>query len=233
MSMPSNTNTTVTELESFFNEFVPLMTGYGATYKFSTVSTNNNQDSIKIYYRYNNTIAADIEVDVGTGLLDSYANILSRQRYKFDDPIDKLKSSRFVTIMNPTPTLIFEFVNMMKINRTDCKINLDILHMQRKIEDLSKFNALISIWSKYGLYEFTFNDITWQGGKPRRPSTAPKKATTTPKWIKTARKATVSGGRGKPPVKKTVYRNSKTGEQRVRKMATRPDGSKRVAYVKF
>ena len=54
-----------------------------------------------------------------------------------------------------------------------------------------------------------------------------------PKWIKTARKATVSGGRGKPAVIKTVYRNSETGEHRVRKMATRRDGTQRVTYVKF
>ena len=53
------------------------------------------------------------------------------------------------------------------------------------------------------------------------------------KWVKTGRKAMVKGGRGKPPTSKTVYRNSMTGESRVRKMVARPDGTKRATYVSF
>jgi hypothetical protein len=54
-----------------------------------------------------------------------------------------------------------------------------------------------------------------------------------PKWIKTDRKVTVKGGRGKPAAKKTVYRNAANGELRVCKMVARSDGSKRASYVKF
>ena len=53
------------------------------------------------------------------------------------------------------------------------------------------------------------------------------------KWVSTGRKVSIKAGRGKPAALKTVYRNSKTGEQRVRKMVARPDGSKRASYVKF
>jgi hypothetical protein len=55
----------------------------------------------------------------------------------------------------------------------------------------------------------------------------------TTKWIKTDRKVTVKGGRGKPAAKKTVYRNAANGELRVCKMVARGDGSKRASYVKF
>jgi hypothetical protein len=48
------------------------------------------------------------------------------------------------------------------------------------------------------------------------------------KWISTKRTAIVKGTK-----KKTVYRNSKTGELRVRKMVVRPDGTKRASYVKL
>jgi hypothetical protein len=34
-------------------------------------------------------------------------------------------------------------------------------------------------------------------------------------------------------VKKTVYRNATTGELRVRKMVSKPDGRLRATYVKF
>jgi hypothetical protein len=53
------------------------------------------------------------------------------------------------------------------------------------------------------------------------------------KWVRTARKATINGKRGKPAVKKTVYCNSATGEMRVRKMVPRRDGTVRATYVKF
>ena len=69
-----------------------------------------------------------------------------------------------------------------------------------------------------------------KGAKPAKP----KNATTAKKtWERTDRKVTVKGGRGKPCSKKTVYRCSKTGELRVRKMVARPDGTKRATYVKF
>ena len=53
------------------------------------------------------------------------------------------------------------------------------------------------------------------------------------KWTKTTRKVIVEGVRGKPDTKKTVYRNTTTGELRVCKMAARKDGTKRASYVKF
>lgn len=53
-------------------------------------------------------------------------------------------------------------------------------------------------------------------------------------WKRTERKVKVTEGRGKSAktVSKTVYKNSKTGEQRVRKMATRK-GVRVATYVKF
>ena len=57
-------------------------------------------------------------------------------------------------------------------------------------------------------------------GKER---TKGKVADTKGEWVSTGRKAG----------NKTVYRNTLTGELRVRKMATRPDGSRHVKYVKF
>jgi hypothetical protein len=55
----------------------------------------------------------------------------------------------------------------------------------------------------------------------------------TARWLPTKRKVSVKGARGKPASSKTVYRNSATGELRVRKMVARSDGSKRASYVKF
>lgn len=53
-------------------------------------------------------------------------------------------------------------------------------------------------------------------------------------WTRTTRKVQVKSGRGKDATTtiKTVYKNSKTGEHRVRKMVTR-DGKKNAIYVKF
>jgi len=55
-----------------------------------------------------------------------------------------------------------------------------------------------------------------------------------PKWQRTTRKVHVTEGRGKKAktVEKTVYKNSKTGELRVRKMVTR-NGERKATYVKF
>ena len=58
-------------------------------------------------------------------------------------------------------------------------------------------------------------------------------AKTAPSWVRTARKVTINGKRGKPATKKTVYRNNNTGDVRVRKMVPRPDGTMRATYVKF
>ena len=57
---------------------------------------------------------------------------------------------------------------------------------------------------------------------------------TTTKWTRTTRKVKVTEGRGKNAntVEKTVYKNSITGEQRVRKMVTR-NGERKATYVKF
>ena len=55
----------------------------------------------------------------------------------------------------------------------------------------------------------------------------------TSRWLPTQRKVSVKGARGKPATSKTVFRNSATGEFRVRKMVVRSDGSKRASYVKF
>jgi hypothetical protein len=51
------------------------------------------------------------------------------------------------------------------------------------------------------------------------------------KWVSTGRKATVVTNR--KPTQRTVYRNSSTGELRVRKMVVRPDGTRKVTYVKM
>lgn len=53
-------------------------------------------------------------------------------------------------------------------------------------------------------------------------------------WVSTSRKVKVRQGRGKDAktVEKTVYKNSKTSELRVRKMVTR-NGERKVSYVKF
>ena len=71
----------------------------------------------------------------------------------------------------------------------------------------------------------TWNNSPVVGGKRR--------ASNSVKWAKTGRKAMVKGGKGKPPTSKTVFRNSSTGELRVRKMVVRQDGTKRATYVKF
>jgi hypothetical protein len=47
-------------------------------------------------------------------------------------------------------------------------------------------------------------------------------------WVTTGRKVAAAGGR-----QKVVFRNTLSGELRVRRLATRPDGSKHVTYVKF
>jgi hypothetical protein len=60
-----------------------------------------------------------------------------------------------------------------------------------------------------------------------------KRAALPAKWVSTGDKASVKAGRGKPASLKTVYRNTASGELRVRKMVARPDGNKRVSYVKF
>jgi hypothetical protein len=68
--------------------------------------------------------------------------------------------------------------------------------------------------------------------KPTKPTNG--KAAVRAKWVRTARKVTVKGARGKPAAQKTVYRNSATGELRVRKLVARPpDGIRRASYVKF
>ena len=55
-----------------------------------------------------------------------------------------------------------------------------------------------------------------------------KRSSIAAKWVRTTRKVAVKGGS-----RKTIYRNGNTGEQRVRKMVAKPDGSKRATYVKF
>ena len=50
------------------------------------------------------------------------------------------------------------------------------------------------------------------------------------KWVSTGRKVTL---RGKPPREKTVYRNTASGELRVRNVTTAVNGTRRYSYVKF
>ena len=66
------------------------------------------------------------------------------------------------------------------------------------------------------------------GAKHIKKNVAAIKIKIKAKWVRTASKVAVKGGS-----LKTVYRNSNTGEQRVRKMVARPDGTKRATYVKF
>jgi hypothetical protein len=47
-------------------------------------------------------------------------------------------------------------------------------------------------------------------------------------WVRTARKVKASNGRVK-----TVFKHASSGELRVRKIATLPNGSKRISYIKF
>jgi hypothetical protein len=53
------------------------------------------------------------------------------------------------------------------------------------------------------------------------------------KWTRTTRKARVKIVGSSSFATKTVYRNTATGELRVRKMVARPDGTKRASYAKF
>jgi hypothetical protein len=69
-----------------------------------------------------------------------------------------------------------------------------------------------------------------QGGAAHRHPGLQKRNKSGGKWVSTGRKVP-SVVHGRPP--KTVYVNSATGEQRVRKMVARPNGTKRVSYVKF
>jgi hypothetical protein len=80
------------------------------------------------------------------------------------------------------------------------------------------------------------------GGKPRRKATHKaaknKRTPAANKWVATARKAKVPSRNKKTGlrclVEKTVYRNTATGELRVRKMAvSRTTGALRATYVAF
>lgn len=71
--------------------------------------------------------------------------------------------------------------------------------------------------------------LTWGGGgrQTRRKTTAAAK------WTRTGQKVTLTR-RGKPACTKTVYKDSKTGELRVRKCVTSAkDGSRKYIYVKW
>ena len=73
-----------------------------------------------------------------------------------------------------------------------------------------------------------------KNNKPKTHTNISKKAKqASSKWVSTGRKATVVTKR-KPlsTAQRTLYRNNSTGELRVRKMAARPDGTRKVTYVK-
>jgi mannose/fructose-specific phosphotransferase system component IIA len=95
-------------------------------------------------------------------------------------------------------------------------------------------------WKK-PLYK-TFFPLAWiplprkaaqGGGGIRKPSMKTMKKThgknPACKWIRTTRKVHVK----KSSDTRTVYRNMATGELRIRKMVARPDGTRRVSYIKF
>ena len=79
--------------------------------------------------------------------------------------------------------------------------------------------------------------LTWSSDGNARaqanPNAGGSAKTNNARWLPTQRKVSVKGARGKPAASKTVYRNSATGELRVRKMVARSNGSKRASYVKF
>ena len=72
-----------------------------------------------------------------------------------------------------------------------------------------------------------------EGGMPKKRKAVRKKKKRTiskAKWLATGRKVTIAK-RGKPPCKKTLYKNSVTGELRVRKCRTAKDGTRKYVYV--
>jgi hypothetical protein len=71
-------------------------------------------------------------------------------------------------------------------------------------------------------------------GKKTAPTRHAINTSKTSTWTRTNRKVQVTSGRGKTATTttKTVYKNLKTGEQRVRKMVVR-NGEKKATYVKF
>jgi hypothetical protein len=90
------------------------------------------------------------------------------------------------------------------------------------------FDSGVIFLSKEELVNLAQTNAAAAGGA-RKSSSAAKSAA---KWVRTARKVSVKNGTGKPVTLKTVYRNSKTGDLRVRKI-TRQGGTHRVSYIKF
>lgn len=127
------------------------------------------------------------------------------------------------TTNSDTSNRYLNFINSLVIDDL-CEITLDTIE-QEKEKEKEKTEG-----SGGGRVKRVKPATNKKGAKPAKP----KNATTAKKtWERTDRKVTVKGGRGKPCSKKTVYRCSKTGELRVRKMVARPDGTKRATYVKF
>lgn len=86
--------------------------------------------------------------------------------------------------------------------------------------------------------KWALEELQARGGgrhRQRNAFAANKKKAGACKWVSTGKTVTISAPRNKGrAAKKTVYRNTSTGEFRVRKMvASRSDGTKRVSYVKF
>jgi hypothetical protein len=136
-----------------------------------------------------------------------------------------------MTIMSRIPG---EFAEHQKINGRGFMVSesalflAHLLRLRRVPETNANSNALAanrhtieSQWStEYGFTIPTgLNDMYERVGGSKQGN----------KWVSTKRIVAT----GRAGTKKTVYRNSSTGDVRVRKLVSRPDGSKRYAYVKF
>ena len=159
--------------------------------------------------------------------------------------LSTLDCVKLIQIMeNPSPMLVLDVTNIIKDAISDTNVEVEV-HSKGTVRYGREGCALF-------VKHKTNTDMVYmhprmkaalkkwvdaqRGGKPRKLSKrgrASKPAATKAKWVRTARKATVKGGRGKPATQKTVYRNSTTGELRVRKLVARPDGTRRVSYIKF
>lgn len=115
--------------------------------------------------------------------------------------------------------------NKLYNNKVSCFMRKNKVEYFQKTQSFEKEQA----WNQVDSFsngQYTIQRSLSFGGGRRKHS----KAT----WSRTTRKVKVTQGRGKDAktVEKTVYKNSKTGELRVRKMVTRK-GERKVTYVKF
>jgi hypothetical protein len=122
------------------------------------------------------------------------------------------------------PDRFYQLTDAEKLQR----VELAIAEEKRMVEAydpdkwLEKYNVL-TMKNGGGMRKHRRADATRARKHHREPS----------RWERTPRKVEVSyKGKGKV-VTRTIYRNTATGDLRVRKYVTRKDGTRRVTYVKF